>query len=58
MKGKGSAEGEPLGAGETPCFALGFVVSPAHIGSPSAGVAQADRGRLGGVACWKFDSRG
>ena len=40
MKGKGIAKGETLGAGETPCFALGFVVSPAHIGSPSAGEPQ------------------
>ena len=44
VKGKESAEGKPIGAGETPCFALGFVVSPAHIGCPFAGVAQADKG--------------
>ena len=31
VKGKGSAEGEPLGAGESPRFALGFVLSPAPI---------------------------
>ena len=43
MKGKGSAEGEPLGAGETPCFALGFVVSPAHIGFPFAGEPQKEQ---------------
>ena len=40
VKGKGFAKGEPIGEGETPCFALGFVVSPAHIGSPFAGEPQ------------------
>ena len=44
MKGKESAEGKPIGAGETPCFALGFVVSPAHIGCPFAGEPQSYEG--------------
>ena len=44
VKGKGFAKGEPLGAGETPCFALGFVVSPAHIGFPFAGEPQSNEG--------------
>ena len=44
VKGKGFAKGEPLGAGETPCFALGFVVSPAHIVSPFAGEPQSYEG--------------
>lgn len=47
VKGKGIAKGEPLGEGETPCFVLGFVVSPSHIGSPFAGVPQTDRGHKG-----------
>ena len=50
VKGKGFAKGEPLGAGETPRFALGFVVSPAPIGSPFAGVAQANINHKGIVA--------
>ena len=40
MKGKGIAKGKPLGEGETSCFALGFVVSPSHIGFPFAGEPQ------------------
>ena len=44
VKGKGIAKGEPIGEGETPCFALGFVVSPAHIGSPFAGELQNYKG--------------
>ena len=40
VKGKGIAKGKPLGEGETPCFALGFVVSPSHIGFPFAGEPQ------------------
>ena len=48
VKGKESAEGKPIGAGETPCFALGFVVSPAHIGCPFAGVPQSYEGYKSG----------
>ena len=61
VKGKGIAGKSPIfgntiGEGETPCFALGFVVSPSHIGSPFAGVAQIYRGHLGSVACRKLDN--
>ncbi len=57
MKGKGSAEGKPIGEGETPCFALGFVVSPSHIGFPSAGVAQNKIGHKRGVTKRKWNSQ-
>ena len=57
MKGKGFAKGEPIGEGETPCFALGFVVSPSHIGSPFAGVAQNYIGHKRSVAKRKQDGK-
>ena len=34
VKGKGIAKGKPLGEGETPCFALGFVVSLCNFAFP------------------------